>query len=222
MSTRARTLRGRAVRLVLTAVVGALALTGCDFSVYSLPLPGGADLGDNPYKVTIEFRDVLDLVPQSAVKVDDVTVGRVDRIETQGYHAEVTVLVRGERQAARRRRRHHPADQPAGREVRVPGAAALRQHQRRPVVRRRPDPARPQRPQPRGRGGAGRTVAAAQRWRRRTAQDHLGRAQLRARGPRGQRALGARPARHVHGRSSTRTRTRSSGRSRASTGSRSR
>jgi len=73
MSTRPRTLRGRAVRLVLMAVVGALALTGCDFSVYSLPLPGGADLGDNPYKVKIEFRDVLDLVPQSAVKVDDVT-----------------------------------------------------------------------------------------------------------------------------------------------------
>jgi phospholipid/cholesterol/gamma-HCH transport system substrate-binding protein len=94
MSTRPTTLRGRAVRLVLTAVVGALALTGCDFSVYSLPLPGGADLGDNPYKVKIEFRDVLDLVPQSAVKVDDVTVGRVDTIETQGYHAEVTVLVR--------------------------------------------------------------------------------------------------------------------------------
>jgi phospholipid/cholesterol/gamma-HCH transport system substrate-binding protein len=95
MSTRRpTTLRGRAVRLVLTAVVAALALSGCDFSVYSLPLPGGADLGDRPYKVTIQFRDVLDLVPQSAVKVDDVTVGRVDTIKTQGYHAEVTVLIR--------------------------------------------------------------------------------------------------------------------------------
>ena len=85
MSTRRpTTLRGRAVRLVLTAVVAALALSGCDFSVYSLPLPGGADLGDRPYKVTIQFRDVLDLVPQSAVKVDDVTVGRVDAIKNQG------------------------------------------------------------------------------------------------------------------------------------------
>ena len=94
MSTRRTTIRGRAVRLVLTAVVAALALSGCDFSVYSLPLPGGADLGDHPYKVRIQFRDVLDLVPQSAVKVDDVTVGRVDTIRTQGYHAEVTVLIR--------------------------------------------------------------------------------------------------------------------------------
>ena len=41
-----------------------------------MPLPGGADLGGDPYAVTVEFRDVLDLVPQSAVKVDDVTVGQ--------------------------------------------------------------------------------------------------------------------------------------------------
>ena len=88
------TLGGRAVRLVLVAVVAALALSGCDFSVYSLPLPGGADLGDRPYQVRIEFRDVLDLVPQSAVKVDDVTVGRVDSIKADGWHALVTVSLR--------------------------------------------------------------------------------------------------------------------------------
>ena len=68
----------RVVRVVVLMVVGALALSGCDFSVYSLPLPGGADLGDNPYTVKVEFRDVMDLVPQSSVKVDDVTVGKVD------------------------------------------------------------------------------------------------------------------------------------------------
>jgi phospholipid/cholesterol/gamma-HCH transport system substrate-binding protein len=89
-----RTLRGRVVRMAVVMAAAALALTGCDFSVYSLPLPGGADLGDNPYSVKIEFRDVLDLVPQSAVKVDDVTVGRVDSIKARGYHAEVTVLVK--------------------------------------------------------------------------------------------------------------------------------
>jgi phospholipid/cholesterol/gamma-HCH transport system substrate-binding protein len=93
-TSRRDTARGRLVRLVLLAVVGALGLTGCDFSVYSLPLPGGADLGDNPYRVTVEFRDVLDLVPQSAVKVDDVSVGKVDSIDVRGYHAEVTLLVR--------------------------------------------------------------------------------------------------------------------------------
>jgi len=48
--------------------------------VYDLPLPGGADLGDHPYRVTVEFADVLDLVPQAAVKVNDVVVGRVESI----------------------------------------------------------------------------------------------------------------------------------------------
>ena len=36
----------------------------------------------------------MDLVPQSSVKVDDVTVGRVDKIKVDGYHAEVTLLLR--------------------------------------------------------------------------------------------------------------------------------
>ncbi len=88
------TLRGRVARAAALVVVGALMLTGCDFSVYSLPLPGGADLGDDPYSVKVEFRDVMDLVPQTSVKVDDVTVGKVDKIEVRGYHAEVTVLLR--------------------------------------------------------------------------------------------------------------------------------
>jgi phospholipid/cholesterol/gamma-HCH transport system substrate-binding protein len=69
----------------------ALVLSGCDFDVYSLPLPGGADVGDNPYTVTVEFRDVLDLVPQSMVKVDDVTVGMVEEVELRGYTAQVTL-----------------------------------------------------------------------------------------------------------------------------------
>jgi phospholipid/cholesterol/gamma-HCH transport system substrate-binding protein len=88
------TLRARLARIAALVAVGAVTLTGCDFSVYSLPLPGGADLGDDPYEVTVQFNDVLDLVPQSAVKVDDVTVGRVDEIELDGYVAEVTVLLR--------------------------------------------------------------------------------------------------------------------------------
>ena len=94
MSHRTPSLRSRLARAAALVVVGATALTGCDFSVYSLPLPGGADLGDDPYAVTVQVNDVLDLVPQSAVKVDDVTVGRVDEVELDGYTAEVTVLLR--------------------------------------------------------------------------------------------------------------------------------
>ncbi|EWC63535.1 MCE-family lipoprotein LprK (MCE-family lipoprotein Mce1e) [Actinokineospora spheciospongiae] len=91
----------RAVATRVAAAVGAVVLTasGCGFTgVYDLPLPGGADLGDHPYTVKVEFRDVLDLVPQSAVKVDEVAVGRVDSVgfAADGWTAEVTLLVRGD------------------------------------------------------------------------------------------------------------------------------
>ena len=56
-------------------------LSGCGFhGLYSANLPGGADLGSHPYTVTVYFADVLDLVPQSAVKVNDVAVGKVESI----------------------------------------------------------------------------------------------------------------------------------------------
>jgi phospholipid/cholesterol/gamma-HCH transport system substrate-binding protein len=88
--------RRRSTRTGALAASAALLLSGCDFSVYDLPLPGGADVGDDPYRVTVMFRDVLDLVPQSAVKVDDISVGRVEEIEVKGYHAKVTLLIHDE------------------------------------------------------------------------------------------------------------------------------
>ncbi len=79
------------------ALVGtsALALTGCRFQgAASFPLPGG--VGGGGYQVKIEFSDVLDLVPQSSVKVNDVTVGSVRKIELSpgGYTAVVTVSIK--------------------------------------------------------------------------------------------------------------------------------
>jgi phospholipid/cholesterol/gamma-HCH transport system substrate-binding protein len=78
---------------VVAALASALALSGCGFSPYQLPLPGGADLGSKPYEVTIQFRDVLDLVPQSAVRVNDIAVGKVKDITLDGWTASVTVEV---------------------------------------------------------------------------------------------------------------------------------
>jgi len=80
-----------------TALVSVLALTGCGFhGLYSASLPGGADLGSHPYHVLIDFSDVLDLVPQSAVKVNDVTVGKVESVKLVGWAAEVQVAVNGD------------------------------------------------------------------------------------------------------------------------------
>ena len=77
----------RKIAAVAATVASALALSSC--SVYDLPLPGGPDVGSDPIKVKIQFRDVLDLVPQSTVKVDDVTVGKVTKVELKGYTALV-------------------------------------------------------------------------------------------------------------------------------------
>ncbi|MFI6828685.1 MCE family protein [Kribbella sp. NPDC050241] len=75
---------------IVAGVLGlAMVLTGCDFSVYSLPLPGGAKIKGPSYTVTVEFADVLDLVPKSSVKVDDVTVGTVEKVWLDGYVAKV-------------------------------------------------------------------------------------------------------------------------------------
>lgn len=82
------------LKAVLLTLVGALALSACEFSVYDLPLPGGADVGDEPIEVTVQFTDVLDLVPQSTVKVNDVSVGMVRDVRLDGYTAEVVLEVR--------------------------------------------------------------------------------------------------------------------------------
>jgi phospholipid/cholesterol/gamma-HCH transport system substrate-binding protein len=79
----------RPIAMVASAVV---LLSGCG-SIFEVPLPGGADVGSNPITVHAEFRDVLDLVPQTTVKVDDVTVGKVKSIKLKGYTADVTMLL---------------------------------------------------------------------------------------------------------------------------------
>ena len=93
-------LRGRATspagmpvrRLVAALTVGAavVGVSGCQ-GAFDLPLPGGAAQRGDIIRVTAEFADVLDLVPQSSVKVDQVTVGSVERIELNGWTARVTL-----------------------------------------------------------------------------------------------------------------------------------
>lgn len=88
-------------RLLVSVVAAGLVLSACSTQftgIYDLPLPGGADLGDHPYTVKAHFKDVLDLVPQSGVKVNEVPVGRVEDIQLapDGWTAEVTMRVNGD------------------------------------------------------------------------------------------------------------------------------
>jgi phospholipid/cholesterol/gamma-HCH transport system substrate-binding protein len=69
----------------LSVLLIALALGGCT-------LPGGAPDGPS-YRVTAEFADALDLVPQAAVKVNDVTVGSVESLSLSGWTARVRMRI---------------------------------------------------------------------------------------------------------------------------------
>lgn len=64
------------------AVTSLTAVTGCGFKgAQSFTLPGGVGTGSDATVITVEFSDALDLVPQSSVKVNDVTVGSVGDIK---------------------------------------------------------------------------------------------------------------------------------------------
>ncbi|MFC9165097.1 MCE family protein [Streptomyces fungicidicus] len=88
-----------ALGLGFTLALGAVTVDLPRFDgIEDLPLPGGADLGDHPYTVTAELQDVLSLVPHSAVKVNDVAVGRVTAVELgrDDWSARVTMRINGE------------------------------------------------------------------------------------------------------------------------------
>ncbi|MBT3151292.1 MCE family protein [Streptomyces sp. CHD11] len=89
-----------ALGLGFTLAVGGVAAVPRGFDgVGDLPLPGGADLGDRPYTVTAELGDVLSLVPHSAVRVNDVAVGRITGIELgddDDWTARVTMEINGD------------------------------------------------------------------------------------------------------------------------------
>ncbi|MFF8099373.1 MCE family protein [Streptomyces sp. NPDC016640] len=88
-----------ALGLGFTLALGAVTVEPPRFDgIEDLPLPGGADLGERPYTVTAELRDVLSLVPQSAVKVNDVAVGRVTAVELgrDDWSARVTMEINGD------------------------------------------------------------------------------------------------------------------------------
>lgn len=86
---------GRAGRVLgATALVSVLA-AGCSMNLEDYTLPGGADVGEDPLNVAIQFDDVLDLVLQSSVKVNGLDAGRVTGISLaeDGWTAQVEVLI---------------------------------------------------------------------------------------------------------------------------------
>ena len=93
MTTRSlRSLTAGAIAVLLAATAGCSAVSG---GAYEMPLPGGPELGANPMTITAHFKDALDLVPQSSVKVGHVDVGQVTeiRLAEDGHSAIVEMQV---------------------------------------------------------------------------------------------------------------------------------
>jgi phospholipid/cholesterol/gamma-HCH transport system substrate-binding protein len=90
MSARGGHGAARRIGTLAVAALAALAPAGCGLD--GVTLPGAAPHGPS-YRVTAEFADVLDLVPQAAVKVNDVTVGSVEKIGLSGWHARVRMRI---------------------------------------------------------------------------------------------------------------------------------
>jgi len=71
--------------------------TGCQWrGLNSLPLPGTAGGGPGSLTIQAQLPNVISLQPNSRVRVGDVTVGNVTKVEMQGWHALLTMTLDGD------------------------------------------------------------------------------------------------------------------------------
>jgi phospholipid/cholesterol/gamma-HCH transport system substrate-binding protein len=90
-------MRARVFRAAAVAVVLAIVLSGCGWrGLNSLPLPGVQGAGPGAFTIAAQMPDVDNIEPNSRVRVGDVNVGSVRRIERQGWHALVTMELNGD------------------------------------------------------------------------------------------------------------------------------
>jgi phospholipid/cholesterol/gamma-HCH transport system substrate-binding protein len=80
-----------ACAMVLAALVG---LSGCGWhGLNTLPMPGTAGGGPGAFTIQAQLPNVTNLQPNSRVRVNDVTVGNVTKVEMQGWHALLTITL---------------------------------------------------------------------------------------------------------------------------------
>jgi phospholipid/cholesterol/gamma-HCH transport system substrate-binding protein len=83
-------------RLGMILIAASLLVAGCGWrGVNSLPLPGTEGGGPGSFTVQAQLPDVTNIQRNSRVRVGDVTVGNVIKIEPQGWHALVTMQLDG-------------------------------------------------------------------------------------------------------------------------------
>lgn len=87
-----------AARIAAALLFSATALSGCGGweGANSLPLPGTEGNGDGSFEIQAQMPDITNIERNQRVRVDDVTVGHVTKIERQGWHALVTMRLGGD------------------------------------------------------------------------------------------------------------------------------
>lgn len=82
-------------RRIVAGCAIAIAVTGSSGCAWqglnSLPLPGTAGDGNDAFTIQAQLPNVTNLQPNSRVRVGDVTVGNVTKIDMQGWHALLTI-----------------------------------------------------------------------------------------------------------------------------------
>ena len=88
--------RRRGIAAVLAATLIAAATSSCGWrGLNSLPLPGTQGEGPGAFTIQAQMPDVNNLQPNSRVRVGDVNVGTVTKIERQDWHALLTLRLNG-------------------------------------------------------------------------------------------------------------------------------
>ncbi|MGK8501805.1 MCE family protein [Nocardia asiatica] len=88
------TRRMRRTAVVAVGLAVALGVSGCQWDgLNSLPMPGTEGTAPGSYQVRVQMPNVTTLTRNSPVRVHDVTVGTVSRIEVEDWHALVTVTL---------------------------------------------------------------------------------------------------------------------------------
>jgi phospholipid/cholesterol/gamma-HCH transport system substrate-binding protein len=87
----------RLAGIVFIATLAAMLATGCEWrGLNTFALPGTQGNGPGSFTIQAQLPDVDRLQPNSRVRVNDVTVGSVTRIERQDWHALVTMNLNGD------------------------------------------------------------------------------------------------------------------------------
>jgi len=89
--------RWRRAAASLLMILVTAGISGCGWrGLNSLPLPGTQGNGPGAFVIQAQMPDVNNIQPNSRVRVADVTVGHVSKIERQGWHALVTMQLNGD------------------------------------------------------------------------------------------------------------------------------